>query len=190
MSRNISIRITGSGAIFAAACILILPLRWILAAWIAAAFHELCHLTALKICSVKIFSLEVGAFGAKIDTEPMPPVHQLVCAAAGPVGSFLLLLFARWTPLLSLLGLLQGLFNLLPVYPMDGGRILQSILEICVPGRGERIAEIFGKGVILFVIGYFWYAAWSNLGILLVMGLIIGTLGRKISCKDGSLGLQ
>ena len=175
---------------FTAACILILPLRWIVAAVIAGAIHELWHIAVLQLCRVKIFSLVVSPQGAKIETEPMHPVQELICAAAGPLGSFSLLLFAGWMPLLSLLGLLQGLFNLIPVYPMDGGRILVSLFEILSPGRGTRVAEMIGKGVTLLLFCLLFVFGWSNLAILLLICLILRILARKNSCKDGSLGLQ
>ena len=73
----------------AAGCILILPLRWVLAAVMAACVHELAHITALKICRIRIRAMEFGAFGAVIEAEPMCPKQQLICAIAGPWGSFL-----------------------------------------------------------------------------------------------------
>lgn len=116
-----------AGAYLAAAAgVLLLPLNWLISAAMAAAVHELGHLLALKCCHVDIFGIAVGAFGAKISTGAMSPLQELVCAAAGPLCSLALLLLADAAPVLAMIGLAQGLFNLLPFYPMDGGRVISA----------------------------------------------------------------
>jgi len=116
------------GAYFAAAAgVLLLPLNWLLAGILAAAFHECCHLATLKLCKCSVRQLRIGLCGAQIVTGALTPSQELLCAAAGPMGSLSLMVFARWVPILSILGLVQGSFNLLPIYPLDGGRITRAI---------------------------------------------------------------
>lgn len=128
--RRLSVDVTPSFCIFWAAAILILPLGWIVAVLTAALFHECCHYIVLKLCGLSVFRITIGARGAQIETEPMTPFQELLCAMAGPTGSFLLLSTVRWFPLLAICGGIQGIYNLLPVMPFDGGRIIKSLYQI------------------------------------------------------------
>ena len=123
----------------AAMLILLLPIRLLTAVVLAAAFHELCHLVALAAFSSPIYGIRIKPTGAVIRTDPLSPVQELVCAAAGPMGSLLLLILSDMFPLLAFCGLIQGLFNLLPVYPLDGGRILRQLLSI---GKEKFLAKM------------------------------------------------
>lgn len=116
--------------LIAAAGVLLLPLNWLLSATAAAFIHECGHIAALKLSGVRIFEISIGAFGAKITTAPMKPIQELICAAAGPLCSLLLVLFSETAPVLAMFGLFHGIFNLLPIFPMDGGRILKAVVEI------------------------------------------------------------
>lgn len=106
--------------------LLVLPLRLILASMTAAVFHELCHFLALRIMGGQVYGVTIGAGGMVMDTAIMTPQAEAVCALAGPAGSFLLVLLCRRLPLLSLCALIQGCFNLLPIYPLDGGRTVRA----------------------------------------------------------------
>ena len=114
--------------VLAAMCVLMLPLRWLVAAFLAAAFHELCHILAVILCGGRVQSLKIGGRGAVISAGRMSTAKNIYCILSGPMGSLLLLLFAPWIPRIAICGLFQGLFNLLPIYPLDGGRALRCIL--------------------------------------------------------------
>ena len=118
-----------------ALAILLLPWEVLAAFLVASGFHEFCHIVALRCCHVPIRQIKLSAFGAKIETAAMIPEQELVCAAVGPIASLLLVFLAHWFPILAIFGLCQGLFNLLPIYPMDGGRVVRSIFLLAKMSR-------------------------------------------------------
>ncbi len=122
-----SFTVSPSACIFAALTILLLPLKWAFAAFIAAAFHELCHILALHLCGGNVRNLSVGDRGAVIYADSMPMFKSLICVLAGPLGSLLLVAFMRWIPRIAFCALFQALYNLLPIYPLDGGRAFRCI---------------------------------------------------------------
>lgn len=110
--------------------LLSLPFKWVLAAITAATVHECFHISAVLVLGGCFQYMQVGAQSASIYSGPMAPVRSLICSAAGPVGSLILLIFLRPLPRLALCGLIQGLFNLLPLFPLDGGRIVLCIFNM------------------------------------------------------------
>ena len=105
--------------------ILTLPVSWVFAAAVSAGVHELCHLWMLKKMSVPVHAMVLRAGGAVLDTGPMGEKEELLCALAGPVGSFLLLILLHICPRIALCGLVQGTYNLIPLGTMDGARIVR-----------------------------------------------------------------
>lgn len=104
--------------------LLTLPLPWFAAAVAAAGIHEAGHLLAIRLLGADARKIQVGPTGAKIHTSFSEPWRELLCAAAGPAASLLLVLAAKPFPRIALCGFVQGLYNLLPIYPLDGGRML------------------------------------------------------------------
>ena len=129
------ILVSGWGCVALALTLLVLPLPWVAAAVLAAAVHELCHYLAIAALGGQVGRIAVGSDGAAMELGCLSPVRELLAAAAGPVGSLSLMLMGRFFPRLALCGLVQGLFNLLPIYPLDGGRILRRALELALPDR-------------------------------------------------------
>ena len=116
--------------------LLLFPLRFLVGVLLAALIHELGHLLALKIAGGRVLSIRLRSFGARIEAAPMSPGRTALCALAGPAAGALTIFAWKSFPELALAGLVQTVFNLLPVYPLDGGRALRNI---CCKIRDFRI---------------------------------------------------
>lgn len=168
--------------------LLILPLPWLTSILLAAVIHEVCHLIALKFCGVNIYRIHIKTHGAVIETEALSSLKELICAAAGPAGSFLCLIFMRHFPMLALCGLLQGSYNLLPIYPLDGGRIVHAFTVILFPHHAEAICKYtsLSAATCILTVCLILYFRTSIPIFLLLTGYFMLTrvLQRKTPCKD------
>ena len=116
--------------------LLLFPLRFLVGVLLAALIHELGHLLALKLARGRVLSIRLRSFGARIEAAPISPGRAALCALAGPAAGALTIFAYKTFPELALAGLVQTVFNLLPVYPLDGGRALRNI---CCKIRDFRI---------------------------------------------------
>jgi Zn-dependent protease/predicted transcriptional regulator len=132
--------------------------------------HELGHALAARRYGIRtrdIILLPIGGI-ARLERMPEKPAQELVVAIAGPavnaaIAAALVAVFALLgvTPAAVDLqgGMLDSLltvnlamiaFNMLPAFPMDGGRVLRALLAMRMPfARATRVASVVGQGVAL-----------------------------------------
>jgi Zn-dependent protease len=136
-------------------------------------FHELCHSLVARRYGLPMKGITLFVFGgvAEMDEEPTEPKVEFFMALAGPLASialgsscFILLGIGRsaqWiSPVLMILSYLGtiniflAIFNLIPAFPLDGGRIFRSLLWYRKNDIvwATRIASGTGSGFGLFLI--------------------------------------
>lgn len=152
---KVSVYVQGSFFILLSLMLLVLPFSWVLAVILAVVVHECFHAATIAILSGRIYSLNLGAGGIQMETESLSPGREMLAAVSGPLGSALLMLLAPWMPRTAICGMVHCVYNLIPIHPLDGGRILACTLEMLFPGkRGEgifRLSQIVLRFLVLIV---------------------------------------
>ena len=128
--------------------------------------HELSHSVMALSKGIPVRGITLFIFGgvSRLEREPQRPMVEFAVAVVGPLTSILLagifgglwylvghgrssaevvLLLVAWT------NLTLGLFNLLPGYPLDGGRILRAAIWAITGSqkKATKIAARAGQGV-------------------------------------------
>lgn len=167
--------------IWAAAALLVLPLGWLLAWGCAVCIHELGHLAMLRLLKLPVQGMNADGSGIRLRTEFAYAWQELLCALAGPAAGLLLLLAAPVFPRLALCGAFHSLYNLLPVYPLDGGRVLWALFG----EKTGRTVQGICLGCIIALGSYGTFCLRLGLLPLIFACLtVIRALGRKIPCKE------
>ena len=129
----------------------------------AIAVHELAHAAVLLLLGGEVRGLRLGFAQLTLRTGFLSTRTELLATAAGPgVNLLSACLLGRAAPRFAAASLLLGAFNLLPVYPLDGGRLLCALLRLRWGLAGERAA--------LYAALHFKTGVWSvvTAGLLLV----------------------
>lgn len=162
-------------------------------------FHELGHLFTGFILGFKPYSLGINPLGLsinfrikaedyneKIKNGNILALKKLIIAFGGPAVNFLIVILFLFCDIkifncprefVIYSNLLIGLFNLIPIYPLDGGRILKNALHIFLGLEDtysytnlisnisiivltilSSICILYLKNIaVLLIIGYLWY---------------------------------
>ncbi len=173
---------------------------FVLCVFACIALHEFGHAGAAGYFGIRTLDITLLPIGgvARLERIPDQPFQELLIALAGPAVNFALA--AVLLPLAMLSGtppsvpappdltvemsfvakvvaanLVLAVFNLLPAFPMDGGRVLRSLLAMRLGNvRATSIAARIGRWMALFfAIFGFWYQHYE----LMVLALFIFVAG-------------
>ncbi|GAB3668565.1 CBS domain-containing protein [Halopiger thermotolerans] len=151
--------------------------------FVGVALHELGHSLVARWYGYEIDSITLWIFGGVANFVQIPErwTHEAAIAVAGPMVSVFLGALSYGTLVavptsvdaaqfvlgyLAILNVTLAVFNLLPGFPMDGGRVLRALLARTRPfAKATRIAARVGQGVAVL------------LGLLGIVTLNIITLG-------------
>ncbi len=154
--------------------------------------HELAHSAVARLYHIPVRSITLFIFGgvSQITREASRPLDELLMAIVGPLTSFALgaIFFAVWiltgqheaAPIpvvileLGVVNVVLGVFNLIPAFPMDGGRVFRAAVWLVTGSynRATNVASWAGRGI-----------AWLMmlLGGLTLLGVTTALGGDQIS---------
>nr|WP_290666794.1 site-2 protease family protein [Ardenticatena sp.] len=138
--------------------------------------HELAHSLVSLVLGLRVRGITLFIFGgiAEIEEEPPRALYEFLVAIVGPLTSMLIgvaSLFVGWVVFwwlfpvqtvhavlryIGVINVLLAVFNLLPGFPLDGGRIFRSIVWALTGSyrRATQVATTVGEGLAwLFIIG-------------------------------------
>lgn len=156
--------------------------------FVSVLLHELAHSLVARSQGLPVRSITLFIFGgvSNIEREPQSAGVEFWMAIVGPITSIVIgvIAFLLYLPLartnspleailnyLAIANILLGIFNLIPGFPLDGGRVLRSIIWKITGNlrRATRIASVIGEivavifiliGVWVFFAGNFFSGIW------------------------------
>lgn len=154
--------------------------------------HELGHAVVARAYGVEVREIRLWFLGgvAQFDEMPKQRGAEAVVAIVGPIVSFIIgygLLFAAPTlaassaafmvaAYLGVTNVALAVFNLLPAIPLDGGRVLRSLLALAMPPERATLVSTTISGVMALLLGlygFFTLQLW-----LVVLAFFIYNAGR------------
>lgn len=195
---------------------------FVLALFGCVVLHELGHALTARHFGIRTRSITLLPIGgvAAIEETPDNPTEEIIIALAGPLVSLSiaallgLWLFATGSLVpaeqldaidgpflqrLMLVNVLLALFNLVPAFPMDGGRVLRALLSFVVgPVAATRIAAWIGQLValafallgllfnpFLFLIAIFiWFGATAEAGSAAIRQVLHDLAAEQVMLTD------
>lgn len=167
--------------------------------FVCVVLHELGHAITARRYGIQTKDIIISPIGgvARLLQMPENPRHELIIAIAGPAVNFfialvlgiILILFteqgvmpigdpqllfdyaSNFLPALFILNLVLIVFNLIPAFPMDGGRIFRALLSMRYGKKtATRWASILGQ---MIALGFFSWGVYGGDYILSVIGLFV-----------------
>ncbi|MDF1564620.1 MAG: site-2 protease family protein [Deltaproteobacteria bacterium] len=141
--------------------------------------HELGHALVIRALGWESVIVLHGFGGVTLSRSRPSPGQQIGVSLAGPAvnfallaGAFVGLLFfstgavAQFLDILFMVNLFLGVFNVLPIVPLDGGQAFRSVLRIFTPRRADVAAAWVSMALTVPIL------AWAASQRSLFMGLI------------------
>ncbi len=146
--------------------------------------HELGHMLAGILLKLKPKSLNFMPFGISIvfetyEYKKLIEVKKIIIALAGPLTNLVICLItaflhinSRTKELIMYSNILIAIFNLIPLYPLDGGRILKGLIrlkyeEMVADGKVNKISNILI--IILTMVASIMILYLKNIAILFIL---------------------
>ncbi len=188
----------------------IVAAAFVLSVFACVALHEFGHAGAAAYFGIRTLDITLLPIGgmARLERLPEKPYQELVVALAGPAVNFVIaagllpvvMLVAFSAPdtateifglgfaeQLLVANLILAVFNLLPAFPMDGGRVLRSLLAMRLGHlRATEVAARVGRWMALFLGILGLYYSWML--VLLAAFIFVAGTAELLSARVRAMG--
>ena len=189
---------------------------YVIALFLCVVLHEYGHALMAKRFHIKTVDIILSPIGglARLERLPSKAIHEFYVAIAGPLvniviaGLLAVILWANsadifpnmqadiseisnWTTFLSVvlsMNLVLFFFNLIPAFPMDGGRILRSLLSIQLgKKRSTDISAYIGYAIAVVFVVFGLINSWYTLSFIGVFVMIMARSERLAAKQEDFL---
>jgi len=173
--------------------------------------HEFGHVMAARHYGIKTPDITLWPIGgvARLERMPREPVQEFIVAICGPLVNVaiaaLLFVVVGWPKqsfdfttgslVVSLMqwNIIMVLFNMVPAFPMDGGRVLRSLLAMAMDyNRATRLAATIGQ--FLAVVVFMWMLFNPSNPMLMIIAVFVflsaGQEAAMVSSEEATRGLR
>lgn len=187
---------------------------WLVLIFASVTVHELSHSVVARSRGIGVAGIVLLPIGGVSEMEDLPedPADEFAVAVVGPLASIVLAAGAALAalatgaplvppdltggallPRLAWFNVLVGLFNLLPAFPLDGGRVLRALLERRHDlERATRLAASAGRSlaVAMAVVGVFFDPWLLVIGIFVYFGASAEEAGTVVHARLAGLRVR
>lgn len=148
--------------------------------------HELSHMICALLFNIDIEEISLMPTGVSAKYKgKISNLKELIISLAGPAAS-IFLAFLYNNEIYFMINIFIVIFNLIPIYPLDGGRIFRVLLKMIFGEKmGKKISTYFTNILVIgiFLISIF-VAAYYKKFFLLIMSLYIIRISKNEIEKD------
>lgn len=158
--------------------------------------HELAHMITGIVLGMKPSVLSIMPFGASISFKPdinsynqkigkgnVNNIKKWLIATAGPISNIIIVLIFAYKSkyiLITYINTILAIFNLLPIYPLDGGRVIKETLTIiCGRRKALKYTNIISNTSLIIITVCSIMFCYINRSILLLISIIYLVCIRK-----------
>lgn len=159
--------------------------------YISILLHEIAHIVVALLLKVNVIELNLMPVGiSAIYSDKISAKKEVIISMAGPIMSLILAMYSK-DSFISSVNIIIMILNLIPIYPLDGGRIQKNyFIHKYRYKKGIKISQMVSDLflIILFVLSIILIIYFKNY-YLLFLNLYIYNLSKKEMKKERILGI-
>lgn len=159
--------------------------------YISILLHEIAHIVVALLLKVNVIELNLMPVGiSAIYNDKISAKKEVIISMAGPIMSLILAIYSK-DSFISSVNIIIMILNLIPIYPLDGGRIQKNyFIHKYRYKKGIKISQMVSDLflIILFVLSIILIIYFKNY-YLLFLNLYIYNLSKKEMKKERILGI-